>query len=57
MKSQPAVSAMRVFSSWTGLPSTTPQSALGCSRNFGPCQTFTVSNPATPGQMSLRPPL
>ena len=45
-----------VFSSWTGLPSTTPQSARGCSRNRGPCHTFTVSSPAIPGQITFRPP-
>ena len=33
-----------------------PQSALGCSRNFGPCQILTVSRAAMPGQMTLRPP-
>ncbi len=57
MKSHPAISAIRVFSSWTGLPSTLPQSAFGCSRNFGPCHTFTVSSAAMPGQISFRPPL
>ena len=56
MKSQPAIRAIRVFSSWTGLPSRMPQSAFGCSRNSGPCQTLTVSSAAMPGQISLRPP-
>ena len=56
MKSQPASLAIRVFSSWTGFPSRNPQSAFGCSRNFGPCQTFTVSSAAIPGQISFRPP-
>ena len=56
MKSQPAMRAIRVFSSWTGLPSRMPQSALGCSRNAGPCQNLTVSRAAMPGQISLRPP-
>ena len=56
MKSQPAIRAIRVFSSWTGLPSRMPQSAFGCSRNAGPCQSFTVSSAAMPGQISLRPP-
>ena len=48
---------MRVFSSWTGFPSRNPQSALGCSRKSGPCQIFTVSSPAMPGQITFRPPL
>ena len=56
MKSQPAMRAMAVFSSWTGLPSRQPLRALGCSRNRGPCQTWTVSKAAMPGQISLRPP-
>jgi len=33
-----------------------PQSALGCSRKSGPCQTFTVSSAAMPGQISFLPP-
>ena len=56
MKSQPAMRAIWVFSSWTGLPSRMPQSALGCSSNSGPCQRLTVSSAATPGQISFRPP-
>ena len=56
MKSQPAIRAISVFSSWTGLPSRMPQSALGCSSSSGPCQRLTVSSAATPGQISLRPP-
>ncbi len=39
-----------------GVPSRMPQSALGCSRKSGPCQTFTVSRAAMPGQISFRPP-
>ena len=56
MKSQPAILAIRVFSSWTGFPSRMPASAFGCSRKSGPCQTFTVSRAAIPVQISFRPP-
>ena len=56
MKSQPAMRAIRVFSSWTGFPSRQPARALGCSRKTGLCQALIVSIAASPGQMSFRPP-
>ena len=56
MKSQPAIRAMAVFSSCTGLPSRQPLRALGCSRKSGPCHTRIVSSAARPGQINFRPP-
>ena len=55
MKSQPACRPIQVFSSWTGLPSRMPQSALGCSRKSGPCQTLTVSRRRDAGADQLAP--
>ena len=55
MKSQPAMRAIRVFSSWTGFPSRQPARALGCSRKAGPCQTLIVSKAASPGTYELPP--
>ena len=56
MKSTPARRAISSEASWSGLPSSTPVVAWGCSRIPGPWRCSIVSTPTSPGATSLRPP-
>ena len=57
LKWTPTCVAMRRIASWIGLPSVTPQRALGFPIISASCSRIVVLNPARPGATSFGPPL
>ena len=57
LKSALAIRAHSRIASCTGLPSVTPQTALGWPTISALCSSITVSMPASPGAIILGPPL